>query len=123
MTTVRSTLLLGLAALAGCGYDPGTKPEPTAVRGQVTFADGKPVRNVRLSFNPTSGDQMPGGVDLGADGTFRARLIPGKYIVTFESLTGKAAALKAIPAKYHTPDVAHTVEVATGREVQIQVAR
>jgi hypothetical protein len=125
MTTMRGILLPGLAAaaLAGCAYDPGSKPEPTAVNGQARFADGKPVQNVRLNFNPTTADQLATNAQLGADGRFQVSLIPGKYTYSFEPLSGKPAAIKAIPAKYHSPDVAHIVEVAAGQEIEIHVAK
>lgn len=123
--TIRGILLPGLAAavLTGCGYDPGSKPEPTTVSGQAKFADGKPVQNVRLNFNPTTADQMATNAQLGADGKFQVSLVPGKYTYSFEPLTGKQTAIKAIPAKYHSPDAQHTVEVTAGREVQVQVAK
>src|SRR5688500_4771435 len=109
--TMRSAGLVGLMSavlLVGCSYNPGQKSEPVAVSGVVLNVNGQPVRNVTVNFLPTSAGQMQGGAQLKEDGKFSAQLTPGKYTYAFE---GGAAMMRAIPAKYHSNDLANSFEV------------
>ena len=56
--TLAPLVLFG-AILAGCSSNPGTKSEPVAVTGTVTFGDGKPVKDVTLNIFPNTSDQLP----------------------------------------------------------------
>lgn len=106
------------AVLAGCG-SPGQVPDAVAVQGQVTFADGKPVKDVMLTLQPMETGH-PAGMKLGADGTFSGNAVPGKYAYFFTAQEGKAAALKTIPEKYRSAHMEHTVQISAGA-VQIKL--
>src|SRR5262245_29709212 len=101
----------------GCG-GPDMRSDPTPVSGQVSFSDGRPVSNLKLSLQPL--DQgHPIALDLGADGRFSGNLIPGRYAYCITTPDAKTpterqkyeAALRAIPEKYRTASKGHMVKV------------
>lgn len=128
---MRVTLLATAVSmgLVGCGINPGRVADSVAVRGQVTFADGKPVRDVLLTLQPTDTGHMA-GLKLGSDGNFRGELVPGTYAYFISAQEGKTAAerqrfkaaLKAIPEAFRAAHLERTVEVgAGGGELNIQL--
>lgn len=107
-----ATALLFLAGLlTGCSSAPPPKADPVAVSGTVTLPSGQPVKGVTLMMFPVTANQGQEQAKLGADGKFNVKLIPGKYTFAFE---GPAAELKAVPAKYHQNEAAHSFEVPSG---------
>lgn len=108
---------LALALLAGCKSTPPSKADPVEVGGAVTLPSGSPApAGVTLNFFPTSADQTQVPVVLKAGGKYTAQLVPGKYTYAFEG-TG----VKAIPAKYHENQAAHTVEVPSGGKSDLDI--
>lgn len=108
------------AFVVGCSSDPGTIGSSSEVTGKVTYADGKPVKDVRLNFFPNTSSQNPASVELKADGTFSTKLMSGKYTYAFEA-TKKAPSLKSIPPEYHTNSAEHAIEVEPGKPIEIQI--
>jgi hypothetical protein len=114
----RSTMLVLLGAIAGCG---SSYPTCVGVRGRVTY-HGKPVKAGMISFTrrgQTSAAELvrPATGELRADGsytmsTFRSGegVLPGKYIVTIVAFdySGKRDELQRlpslIPTKYGSPE-------------------
>lgn len=111
MTRLKLLAAAALIGLVGCA--PGTKPNPIQVKGEVTFADGKPVKDVVLNLQP-----MDKGIQtiakVGPDGKFNTELIPGKYNYFFTAQDGKAAAMNDIPEPYRSSHKNHTVQVSGG---------
>ena len=122
--------LLGAAALvlllsAGCGDGGRLKSEPVDMSGKVT-AGAAPVGNVQIVFQPTGTDQSvqtPAPVE--ADGSFKVKLIPGKYVYYFQAREALkpadrgafAAGIQKVPEAYRTADKNHTVEMKAGEVV------
>src|SRR5437764_870067 len=86
-------LLVFVAGLAGCGDEKGT------VHGTVMF-DGKPVENGSVTFVKTEGGAVREGAII-KDGTFQARMAPGKYKV---EVTGKKVLGKKIQKGFDGKD-------------------
>lgn len=124
--TRRTLMTLALAAIVGCGVNPGQRSEPIKVSGKVAFANGRPVRDLKLSLQPTAGDGVAVSVPLGPDGSFSGDFIPGKYAFFFEPLDGKeaarsATALRQVPEKYRQAHMAHLVDLSgPGVEVRLE---
>jgi hypothetical protein len=115
----RTTLLAALAvALAGCGGDPPRMADRVKVHGTVTLADGKPIRDVMLTLQPTQTGHLA-GFKVGADGRFSGEAIPGKYAFSLQPREGadrtkSLAALKQVPEKYRAPQLDHQVTIPSG---------
>jgi len=105
--------------LIGCSSTPSPTSDPVDFAGTVTNADGKPVAGCSITFFPatSSGNQV--GYSLKADGKFDIKIIPGKYVFSFD---GNPAALAAIPKAYLTNDPAHTVEVPAAGNKAMAIA-
>lgn len=117
---------LGLAvafAAAGCSsYDQKLSADPIEVKGKVIGADGKPVKDVKLNLFPLE----KGGqsfAKVGADGSFTAKVVPAKYMFTFEALDGKPAAFRAVPAKYQDTNSEHTIDYSTSTDATVTLDR
>jgi hypothetical protein len=108
--------------LAGCSMNPGSVSGPVPVRGKVSFADGKPVRDVILTLAPAEAGKHSAGLKVGADGTFSGDAAPGKYTFFFSAQDGKtaaerqkySAALKSIPEQYREPHADRRITVGSG---------
>ena len=111
-------------ALAGCGPSVGPRTAAAPILVKVIGVDGKPLKNVTISFSPTTANQLPGDFILDENGTPAksvqggpAELIPGTYSIYFQEGSGKdrskfATAFKAVPKKY-------TLQGQTGIELPI----
>lgn len=116
--TIRIAAAFGLFALliGGCSSQPPKKAEPVDVTITVTLPSGQPGKDLSLLMLPTSSDQMQGGGRTDASGKAKAKLTPGKYTFAFDNPPA------AVPAKYHSNNQTHTVEVpATGGDVAIKL--
>ena len=121
----RFVIPLALLTLAGCGGEPPRRSEPVPVSGKVTHADGKPVKDVTLTLQPT-GDGLPAALSVSGDGSLKGQVIPGDYVYSFTALEGKGgqkntAGLKAVPEKYRAPHLDHKVQVGGGGNVEIKL--
>jgi|GEM_PF-470491 hypothetical protein len=100
-----AVILAGLPL--GCDVTPAKFHDPIDVTGSVTLADGTLVKNVILHFQPT-GDGVMAKFPVGADGTFRGQLTPGRYTYYLGSREGDTgaddrnneAALLVVPAQF-----------------------
>ncbi len=111
-------------ALTGCGPSTGPRTAAAPIMVKVIGVDGKPLKNVTISFSPTTGNQLPGDFILDDSGAPAksvqggpAELIPGTYSIYFQEGSGKdrskfATAFKAVPKKY-------TLQGQTGIELPI----
>jgi hypothetical protein len=106
--------------LAGCGGGPGRVADPVPVKGQVTLANGRPLKDVMLTLQPLDAGHMA-GFKVGSDGRFTGEAVPGKYAFFFAPQESKApaeqqkleAALQAVPEKYKAANMDHTVTVSS----------
>jgi hypothetical protein len=120
---MRTVVLAAVASIGvvGCGMNPGQVADRVPIKGQVTFADGKPVRDVMLTLQPLERGHMA-GLKVGADGAFNGDAVPGKYAYYFAAQEGKTAAekqkfgtaLRAVPEQYRTLSMERTVAVNSG---------
>jgi hypothetical protein len=127
MTRKACLIAMFLTGLAGCG---GAEriPDAVPIRGQVTFPDGRPVKDVMLTLQPLDSGHMA-GLKVGGDGKFNGSAVPGKYAYFFGPQESKAeaeqhkfeAALKTVPEKYKTANMEHTVSVNPDGELCIQL--
>lgn len=114
---VFALLFVGL----GCGMNPGRVADPVSVSGKVTFADGKPVRDVILTLQPMDAGNMA-GLKIGTDGAFRGDVVPGKYAYYLTAQDGRRGALAAIPEPFRSAHLDRTVEVKAGAsDLQIRL--
>jgi hypothetical protein len=118
-------IALAFLLTAGCGDGGRQKSDPVEMTGRVT-AGGAPLGNVQIVFQPTGSDlsvQTPAAVE--ADGTFKVKLIPGKYVYYFQAREALkpaergtfAAGFQKVPEPYRTADKNHTVEAKAGELV------
>ena len=115
--------IVGLA-LAGCGPSVGPRTSAGPIMVKVIGVDGKPLKDVTISFSPTTTNQHPGDFILDDSGAPAksvqggpAELIPGTYSIYFQEASGKdrskfANTFKAVPKKY-------TLQGQTGIELPI----
>jgi len=106
-----TALLCAGPLLAGCG---GPSGAPTAVRalvvpvsGKVLSADGKPVANAWVVFNPKEIPGHEANAPTNPDGSFRLSTfgkedgaIPGRYVVTVEPHPYPKGRKPSFPGKY-----------------------
>lgn len=123
--------IIAMAFLAvisiGCGSSVTLLPEPVEISGTVTFADGKPVKDVQLALRP-KGDGHPSGCALKADGTFSVKAIPGDFMFYFAPLedpkADKAKAksgMNSIPVPYRDVSMDHSVSLKAGSGNKIEL--
>ena len=119
MKKLVTVVVLGLAGLTGCG-GVDTRDEPVDITATVTGPDGKPLsKNLVVILQPT-GDTLGARLEAKADGQFTGKAVPGKYTYYVAQAKGDAPP-KGIPEKFLTPDAEHTVEVSSGKTLEIQV--
>jgi hypothetical protein len=98
-------------ALAGCGGPTGGPAEARTmvvpVSGKVLSADGKPLANAWVVFNPREIPGHEANAPTNADGSFRLSTfgkedgaIPGRYVVTVEPHPYPKGRKPSIPGKY-----------------------
>jgi hypothetical protein len=124
----RLTLLAAAAALGltGCGkMTPAPVADRVPVKGKVTLADGRPVRDVMLTLQPLDSGQLA-GLKVRADGSFHGEAVPGKYTYFLTPQEGaerrkSLAALKAVPERFKSAHLERTVEVRPGGDLQIKL--
>jgi hypothetical protein len=112
-------------ALVGCGSNVRLLPGPVAVSGKVTFADGRPVKNLMFALQPTETGH-PTAFKLAADGSFRGDIVPGKYAFSLQPQDGperskSLAALKEVPEKYRSAHLDHQVDFKASTDAQIKL--
>lgn len=106
-------LLVGLV-VAGCSNNVPQMSAPVAVTGKV-MSGGAPVGGCVLMLQPLE-DGHPAPCQLGADGTFQANLVPGKYAYFVQKGSdANAMDLSKLNAKYLEADLGRTVTVAAGQ--------
>lgn len=122
-TKVLPALFISLAALAlsGCSGSVSNRAAPTKFTGNITGADGKPLRDVTLQFLPQFLGSIQTATKVGADGKFEVELLPGKYVFMVEPVRGKEASFKTVAAKYHNADKANEMDVVAGSEIVIKL--
>ena len=116
-----------MLGLAGCGGPGPYTGSLYPVKGQVLFADGKPLSDGTVQFLPTRGG-WPASGRIAADGTFslksktRDGAAPGEYRVRIEpgaewlAKKGRAAPKLPFASKYreYDGDTGLTATVTTG---------
>jgi hypothetical protein len=109
---LRLVLLLLACVFTGCAYNVPPMGDASSVAVKVT-SGGAPVSGVVLMLQPLE-DGHPAPCKLGADGTFEAKMVPGKYAF-FVQKDGDDAAFSKINAKFHEADLGRTVTVKPGQ--------
>ena len=106
-------LLVGLL-MTGCSYTAPQMSAPVTVSGKVS-AGGAPVSGCVLMLQPLE-DGHVAPCELGADGTFQANLVPGKYAYFVQKgADANATDLSKLNAKFLEADLGRTVTVAAGQ--------
>ncbi|MBU6236336.1 MAG: hypothetical protein KGQ51_00825 [Planctomycetes bacterium] len=106
-------VLAGLALLIGCGPKVEMNQGPVSVSGKLT-ASGAAVGDVLLTLQPLdTGHVVP--ISVGADGSFRGEVIPGKYAYYVTANEGKPGAIDKVPADFRQASMTRTVTVSAGQ--------
>jgi len=87
-------ILIPMAVLAGC-HPPAASHSMTEVNGRVSM-QGQPVDRVSMYFTPVEAGQGRDDVCVVEKGEYKAKLIAGKYKISFEPARGGTS----IPTKY-----------------------
>jgi hypothetical protein len=112
-------VFIGLAFLAGCGPKIEMLTEPVSISGKLTAA-GAPVGNVLLTLNPIEqGYPLP--MQVGADGSFSGKAVPGKYVYAVSAKEDEPGSIDKVPAKYRDTDLTRTITV-TADQSTIDIA-
>ncbi|MFN5104746.1 MAG: hypothetical protein ACK5GJ_18295 [Planctomycetota bacterium] len=112
---MRSFLVLGLICLfSGCAPKVEMLGEPVSVSGKLTKS-GQPLGNVTLMLQPLEkGHPVP--LKVGADGSYKGSVVPGKYAYFLMPLDeANAAVLNGVDASLKEANMQRTITVAPGQ--------
>lgn len=109
---LRLVLLLLACVISGCAYNVPPMADAVSVAVKAT-SGGSPVSGVVLVLQPLENGH-PAPCKLGADGTYEAKLVPGKYAY-FVQKDADDAAFAKINAKFHEADLGRTVTINPGQ--------
>ncbi|HEX4592062.1 MAG TPA: carboxypeptidase-like regulatory domain-containing protein [Gemmataceae bacterium] len=121
--------------LVGCGGPSGAPDGMRAmvvpVSGKVLTADGRPVANGWVVFNPKDVPGHEANAPTNPDGSFRLSTfakedgaIPGRYVVTVEPHPYPKGSKPSIPRRYVSDkDSPLTVEIKKGGDVELEPFR
>lgn len=121
---------LSLLLLCGCSEPKVNLPEPVPAGGKISFADGRPVNNVRVFFHPLGAPSPASGVVKGGAFTLQTHdsktgACVGKYRVIFqvnhEDYKSSNAALQTIPLKYREDASPLEVEIPAGGKQDLEI--
>src|SRR5262245_28173876 len=108
-TIIPSTMMLApILLICGCGGIPNALPNPIEVRGRISMPNGAAVTRGSVAFFPV--EEAKGSESFGmlnSDGTYTARVIPGKYRVAIEPEWVRAATRPGstpIPKRFWDPN-------------------
>ena len=121
MTSLRSFLVLGLICLfSGCAPKVELLNEPVGVSGKLTKS-GQPLGNVTLMLQPLEkGHPVP--LKVGADGSYKGSVVPGKYAYFLMPLDeANAAVLNGVDASLKEANMQRTIALQPGQN-QMDVA-
>ena len=111
MTSLRSLLVIGLLCLfSSCSYKVEMLNEPVSVSGKLSKS-GQPLGNVILMLQPLEkGHPVP--LKVGADGSFKGSIIPGKYAYFLMPRDeANAAVLNGVDASLKEANMQRTITV------------
>ena len=121
MTSLRSFLVLGLICLfSGCAPKVEMLNEPVSVSGKLTKS-GQPLGNVTLMLQPLEkGHPVP--LKVGADGSYKGSVVPGKYAYFLMPLDeANAAVLNGVDASLKEANMQRIIALQPGQN-QMDVA-
>lgn len=121
MTSLRSFLVLGLICLfSGCAPKVELLGEPVSVSGKLTKS-GQPLGNVTLMLQPLEkGHPVP--LKVGADGSYKGSVVPGKYAYFLMPLDeANAAVLNGVDASLKEANMQRIIALQPGQN-QMDVA-
>lgn len=102
-------ICIGLALLVGCGPKVEMLAEPVSISGKLT-GGGTPIGNVVLTLQPIEIGH-PVLLQVGGDGSFAGKAIPGKYVYFVTEKEDDPGAIEKVAAKFRDADMARTVVV------------
>lgn len=107
-TVIRSIAGLSLLMLAmGCGPKVDILTDPVSISGKLTKG-GAPLGSVVLHLQPLEqGHPVP--LQVGVDGSFSGRAVPGKYAYYVAAAEGNPEAMSSVDAKFKEADMGRTV--------------
>jgi hypothetical protein len=121
MRLAHLALFFATALLAGCSGTPPQRAEPSEITGTVKLPGGKSAKNLVLTLRPTENAQ-PGGGKCADNGSFTAKVVPGKYIPYFDvEANAGVPAFKDVPQAYKSPKEENAVTVSAGAPLSIEV--
>lgn len=115
MISLRSLLVIGLLCLfSGCAYKVEMLSEPVSVSGKLSKS-GQPLANVILMLQPLEkGHPVP--LKVGADGSFKGSIVPGKYAYFLMPLDeANAAVLNGVDASLKEANMQRTISLEPGQ--------
>jgi len=121
VTSLRSFLVLGLICLfSGCAPKVELLNEPVGVSGKLTKS-GQPLGNVTLMLQPLEkGHPVP--LKVGADGSYKGSVVPGKYAYFLMPLDeANAAVLNGVDASLKEANMQRIIALQPGQN-QMDVA-
>jgi hypothetical protein len=121
VTSLRSFLVLGLICLfSGCAPKVELLNEPVSVSGKLTKS-GQPLGNVTLMLQPLEkGHPVP--LKVGADGSYKGSVVPGKYAYFLMPLDeANAAVLNGVDASLKEANMQRIIALQPGQN-QMDVA-
>lgn len=117
---MKKFLALIALSVAGCGGITPDKSTEAEVSGTVVHANGLPVKDVELMFQPTAGTARQATFILKSDGKFSGVMTLGQYTYSFHELN-KPAAFNAIPNNYKRGSSDRLIEVKANQVINLKL--
>ncbi len=119
MKKLVAVFVIVMAGLTGCG-DVGKRDEPVDITATVTGPDGKPLPKYLIVILQPTGDTLGARLEATVDGQFTGKAAPGKYTYYIAPAKGDTPP-RGIPENFLTAQAEHTVEVSSGKSLEIQI--
>jgi hypothetical protein len=107
------TMLMGLAFLIGCGPKIEMLTDPISISGKLTTG-GAPLGGVSLTLQPLETGH-PTQMQVGADGSFSGKVIPGKYTYFVSANEMDPTAIDKVGAKFRDADMTRTITISADK--------
>lgn len=106
-------VFVGLVFLVGCGPSVELRSDPVSISGKLTVG-GKPLGDVVFNLHPMEG-QHPVPIQVGSDGSFSGKAIPGKYTYYVSAKDANPGALEKVVAKFREADLSRSIIIGADK--------